>query len=432
MVRKREKLKAAYIRVKEKCVLMELNPIEASMHKLLDLLHQKDTSDIFGEPVDVNEVPDYMDVVKHPMDLSTMGRKLQAGLYITLNDMEDDFNLMIKNCLAYNNKDTIFYRAGIRMRDHGSTLFKTARKELEKDGLVECQPSDDNLAHEIDFEFSEALRMQPSEELIGRLNALLEKATHLKHGLARAKRNKSIRLEIVKIKKILNKEHNINANTDSSQSDMEMKKSTDDIASSNLVQPDVGAGISVTVPPVACTPENSPFKNSMNISTSPSGVNRRYFLIWQFFFRSNFLISLCIYSTAVLFTRKAQAALKKPETPIKEESSVQDAAAAMDKSKITKKVGRSKRYVNRKSIETTSPNSLDKKKTAASSSGDNNFNKMIGKAARFDVMPDSFRIYRAQENRDLSDSDKSHVSFTDSTCSSCSGFSDSGTGSDFG
>lgn len=132
-----------------------------------------------------------------------------------------------------------------------------------------------------------------------------------------------------------------------------------------------------------------------------------------------------------MFTRKAQAALKKPETPIKEESlSVQEST---DKSKTSKKVGRSKRYVNRKSIETTSPNNLDKKKsTASSGSGDNNFNKMIGKAARFDVMPDSFRIYRAQENRDLSDSDKSHVSFTDSTCSSCSGFSDSGTGSDFG
>lgn len=133
---------------------------------------------------------------------------------------------------------------------------------------------------------------------------------------------------------------------------------------------------------------------------------------------------MSLNSTAVLFTRKAQAALKKPETPIKEESSQEPT----DKSKVVKKLGRSKRY-NRKSIDNAPAGSLEKKK--GNTNGDN-LNKMIGKAARFDVMPDSFRIYRAQENRDLSDSDKSHVSFTDSTCSSCSGFSDSGTGSDFG
>lgn len=234
--------------------------MEAAMHKLLDMLRQKDSSDIFGEPVDVNEVPDYMDVVTRPMDLSTMAHKLTAGLYFTLNDMEDDFNLMISNCLAYNNKDTIFYRAGIRMRDHGTTLLRNARKELVKDGLVESQPSDDNLAHDIDAEFSELLRMQPGEELVGCLNVLLEKATRLKHGLARAKRTKNIRLELTKIKKILNKEH-MNLHTDSSQSDVEVKKAEEVDMSATL--------------PIA----ESPFKNSPNVSTSPSGVNRRYVVL---------------------------------------------------------------------------------------------------------------------------------------------------------
>lgn len=52
--------------------------------------------------------------------------------------------------------------------------------------------------------------------------------------------------------------------------------------------------------------------------------------------------------------------------------------------------------------------------------------------AGFEVIPDSFRVYRAQDMRGLSDSEDSHMSYSGSSCSSCSGFDDSGTGSDFG
>ncbi|VVC93055.1 unnamed protein product [Leptidea sinapis] len=96
-----------YTRVWERCVLHTLRPDRAALHKLLRHLRQKDASDIFSEPVDTTEVPDYSSVVKHPMDLSTMGKKLDKGLYKTIDDVEADFQLMIDNCLAYNNKDTL-------------------------------------------------------------------------------------------------------------------------------------------------------------------------------------------------------------------------------------------------------------------------------------------------------------------------------------
>jgi len=80
----------------------------------------KDTGQIFIEPVDQNEVPDYGDIVKHPMDLQTMEIKLKNSGYNNLEAFENDFNLMISNCLAYNSKETIFYKAGIKMRDQVS------------------------------------------------------------------------------------------------------------------------------------------------------------------------------------------------------------------------------------------------------------------------------------------------------------------------
>lgn len=266
--------------------MMELNPIEATMTKLLEAVFAKDTADIFGEPVDVTEVPDYMDVVTHPMDLSTIKLKLGSGLYYTLDDMEYDFNLMIKNCLAYNNKDTIFYRAGIRMRDQCLPLFRAARRDLEREGLVEKQKSDDSIVQEIDDEFRELLKMTASEELIQKLQTLLNKALTLKAGFVRAKRTKHIRIEMTKIKKILSKAIR-NIHTDSSQSDMDItEKLNDDVQSPIIVQP-----ISQQAQPLLHqqkeqqqlqllqlqhqhTPPCSPLK-SANSSASPSGVNRR-------------------------------------------------------------------------------------------------------------------------------------------------------------
>lgn len=91
------------------------------------------------------------------MDLSTMRTRLERGEYPDLNAMEKDFNLMIANCLAYNNKDTVFYRAGIKMRDQCSVIFKQSKKELEAAGLLpttqENEVNDELVALEIDKEF---------------------------------------------------------------------------------------------------------------------------------------------------------------------------------------------------------------------------------------------------------------------------------------
>ncbi|CAB3220534.1 unnamed protein product [Arctia plantaginis] len=142
LVRKRERLKAEYTRVWERCVLHSLRPERAALHKLLRLLRQKDTSDIFTEPVDLQEVPDYSTIVKHPMDLSTMGKKLDRDAYKSIDDLEADFKLMIENCLTYNNKDTVFYKAGVKMREQCMPIFRQARRDVREAGLVDlCSAS---------------------------------------------------------------------------------------------------------------------------------------------------------------------------------------------------------------------------------------------------------------------------------------------------
>lgn len=69
------------------------------------------------------QVHDYLDVVKHPMDLSTMRQKAQTHQYRSVDQFVQDFELMVQNCLTYNAKETIFYRAAVKLRDHVSCYF---------------------------------------------------------------------------------------------------------------------------------------------------------------------------------------------------------------------------------------------------------------------------------------------------------------------
>jgi bromodomain-containing factor 1 len=58
------------------------------------------------------EIPSYPKVVKKPMDLSTIRKKLDAGEYETAQYFYDDFKLMIRNCFNFNPSGTPVNLAG--------------------------------------------------------------------------------------------------------------------------------------------------------------------------------------------------------------------------------------------------------------------------------------------------------------------------------
>lgn len=57
-------------------------------------------------------IPEYPKIIKKPMDLATMKRKLDAGEYHTPEKFRDDFRLMIKNCLTFNPPGNVVHEAG--------------------------------------------------------------------------------------------------------------------------------------------------------------------------------------------------------------------------------------------------------------------------------------------------------------------------------
>lgn len=89
---------------------------------VLDKIAKTDVRLIFAEPVPDN-VPKYRDVIKEPMDLSTMRKKAKRGKYKSVEMFADDFHLMIRNCLTFNPDSTVFFKEGKRVGKRGTELL---------------------------------------------------------------------------------------------------------------------------------------------------------------------------------------------------------------------------------------------------------------------------------------------------------------------
>jgi hypothetical protein len=85
--------------------------VEAMAHDVLETALSNGASWPFKAPVDVNVAPDYYQVIRNPMDISTMKAKNAKGEYRSLRDLKDDFKLMFENCIFYNGDDSIYAQA---------------------------------------------------------------------------------------------------------------------------------------------------------------------------------------------------------------------------------------------------------------------------------------------------------------------------------
>ena len=64
----------------------------------------------FKEPVNGDEVEGYYDIITDPIDLSTMGKKLDNKSYHTRQMFVDDLRKMCENCRNFNGPDTPYYK----------------------------------------------------------------------------------------------------------------------------------------------------------------------------------------------------------------------------------------------------------------------------------------------------------------------------------
>ncbi len=71
---------------------------------------------VIYSPVNPVEVPDYYEIVKDPIDLETIGHRVNCGVYYaTLEMFAADFHRMFENCRLYNSSDTVYYKCANRL-----------------------------------------------------------------------------------------------------------------------------------------------------------------------------------------------------------------------------------------------------------------------------------------------------------------------------
>ncbi|KAM4643691.1 peregrin isoform 2-T3 [Discoglossus pictus] len=220
LIRKREKLKRETIKFQQLALEMQLTPFLILLRKTLEQLQEKDTNNIFTDPVPLSEVtelyevPDYLEHIKKPMDFQTMKRNLEAFRYQNFDQFEEDFNLIVNNCIKYNAKDTIFYRAALRLREQGHVVLRQARRQAEKIGidfetgmhLPQLTQGNEIGRHSRanDFErtpLSDNRKQIPLEDQLKIQLARLDEVNAGKQSIGRARRAKMIRKEITSIRR---------------------------------------------------------------------------------------------------------------------------------------------------------------------------------------------------------------------------------------
>ena len=88
---------------KEEATLRELRIF---LREILAKLARNKLFYMFTRPVDIEEVPDYLEIIQQPMDLETMMTKIDRYAYESAKDFLTDIELICSNALEYNpNRD---------------------------------------------------------------------------------------------------------------------------------------------------------------------------------------------------------------------------------------------------------------------------------------------------------------------------------------
>ena len=88
--------------------LLYFDTWEKQAKKLINMLWKVKGAYLFHKPVDPIElgIPDYFQIIKNPMDFSTIKKKLSNNLYTNFKQFTEDIKLTFDNCYLYNGADS--------------------------------------------------------------------------------------------------------------------------------------------------------------------------------------------------------------------------------------------------------------------------------------------------------------------------------------
>lgn len=122
-------------------------------NEVLLQLRELHDSEAFLEPVNWKKLglDDYPSIVKSPMDLKTIGKKVKANSYSKPEQFWADVDLIWHNCQLYNHESSDVYQQSIRMQEAANNLRDSLFPSLIKKSQKRKYESDDHTESEDEY-----------------------------------------------------------------------------------------------------------------------------------------------------------------------------------------------------------------------------------------------------------------------------------------
>ncbi|CAK9143779.1 unnamed protein product [Ilex paraguariensis] len=107
--------------------------LTAFMRSLVKAMHDHPDAWPFKDPIDARDVPDYYDIIKDPMDLKSMAKRVDSELcYVTFEMFVADVRRMFSNARTYNAPETIYYKCAGRLEAYFSSKVQSGLQSTLK------------------------------------------------------------------------------------------------------------------------------------------------------------------------------------------------------------------------------------------------------------------------------------------------------------
>eukprot|EP00592_Proboscia_alata_P005575 CAMPEP_0194382604 /NCGR_PEP_ID=MMETSP0174-20130528/61692_1 /TAXON_ID=216777 /ORGANISM="Proboscia alata, Strain PI-D3" /LENGTH=398 /DNA_ID=CAMNT_0039168043 /DNA_START=75 /DNA_END=1271 /DNA_ORIENTATION=+ len=101
------------------------NHLKSELLQLVRKTEEQQFSWPFRLPVDANDVQDYLDVIKDPIDLSTIEKRIKKGdWYKSKKMLYVDLMRIVQNCKTYNDSSSSYHECAVSLETYLGTLFE--------------------------------------------------------------------------------------------------------------------------------------------------------------------------------------------------------------------------------------------------------------------------------------------------------------------
>lgn len=94
-----------------------------------------DKGSFFLNPVNTNIIKDYSQFVDQPMDFTQISQRIKSNFYTSIQLIRNDFELIWKNCYAYNGMENPYSKAAAKIQILYGSLESELVLHLDKLGL---------------------------------------------------------------------------------------------------------------------------------------------------------------------------------------------------------------------------------------------------------------------------------------------------------